>query len=226
MPNVMTDPQFFTVRVNEYVPRMQYSADVNFNGMTRVSFGAPAAASATLLLSAQSIAAAITVDLSTAAQFPETYGRTVSIIASGAATSTCTVNGWDYLGQPVSELLTLTGAVAVPGAKAFKTFRNMVINTTTGATTINLGSGLRLGLPYKAIRCAYEIANGVLAAAGTLAAASLTDPQTSTTSDPRGLYTPTTALNGSNIISGIFEFINDENTSRNGGLMGLPHYSA
>jgi len=226
MANVMTNPTFFPRRINMYVPAMQYSADVNYNGKTRVNFGAPVAANATLVASGVSIAAVGTTDLSTVAAFPETYGRNISIVASGAATSGLTINGWDYLHQPISEGITLTGTVAVAGVKAFKDFNNIVITGTTAATTINVGSGARLGLPYKCIRCEYEIANGASAAAGTLTAGVLTDPQTATTADPRGLYTPTTTLNGTNIISAVFDFLNDVNTSNNGGLHGIRQYTA
>lgn len=226
MPNVITNPSFFPVRVNEYVPAMQYSSDVNYNGGTRISFGTPAAANATLVSNASSIAIATTFDLTGVAQFPETYGRVISVVASGAATSTLTVNGWDYLGQPISENYTLTGATPIAGNKAFKTFRSLVINTTTAATTVNIGSGLKFGLPYKAIRCQFEVANGVLAAAGTLQAASIVDPATATTTDPRGLYTPTTTPNGTTAIDATFDFMNDVNASGRGGLHGLPHFAS
>jgi hypothetical protein len=222
----MTNPSFFPIRVNEYVPAMQYSADVNYNAATRVSFGSPVANNATLVANAISIAAATSADLTSIAQFPETYGRCLSVVASGAATSTLTINGWDYLGQPISELITLTGATPVVGNKAFKTFRQVVINTTTAATTVNIGSGAKFGLPFKAIRCQFEVANGVLAAAGTLQAASLVDPPTATTTDPRGLYTPTTTPNGTTAIDATFDFINDVSATGRGGLMGLPHFAS
>jgi len=70
------------------------------------------------------------------------------------------------------------------------------------------------------------VANGVAAAAGTLIAPALTDPQTASTADPRGVYTPTTALNGTNIISAAFSFANDVNTANNGGLHGIRHFAA
>ena len=135
------------------------------------------------------------------------------IVASGAATSTVLVNGWDYLHQPISETFTLNGATPVQCKKAFKDFNNIVIDNFTAATTVNIGSGTGLGLPYKALRVAWEVANGVAAAAGTLTAGVLTDPQTATTGDPRGTYVPTTALNGTNIISAVFDFVNDVNTA-------------
>ncbi len=221
MPNVMPVGTNYPRRVNMYVPAMQYSMDVNINGACRVNFGAPAAAAATLVASGVSIAAALTVDLTTVTPFPEPFGRTLQIVASGAATSTVLVNGWDYLHQPITERVTLNGTTPVQMKKAFKDFLSIVIDNFTAATTVNIGSGTGLGLPYKCIRGAYEIANGVVAAIGTLTAGVLTDPQTSTTGDPRGTYVPTTSLNGSNIISGVFDFVNDINTSNNGGLHGI-----
>jgi len=226
MPNVMTNPTNFPRRINSYVPAMMYSADVNYNGVTRVNFGAPLAANATLVSNAQNVAVAGTFDLTTVAQFPEAYGRTVTIVASGAAAVTVTLNGWDYLGQPISEGLLLNGTTPVVGKKAFKSFNNLVVGTVVAGTTVNIGSGASLGLPYRALRVEWEVANGVAVAAGTLVAPALTDPQTATTADPRGVYTPTTALNGSNIISAAFSFANDVNTANNGGLHGIRHYAA
>jgi len=226
MPNVMTNPTFFPRRINNYVPAMMYSSDVNWNGVTRVSFGAPAAANATAIVNAQSIAVALSVDLTGATPIVETYGRTISVVASGAATSTLTVKGWDYLGQPINEDFTLNGATPVAGKKAFKAFQTLVINTTTAATTINIGTGGGLGLPYKALRVEWEVANGAAVAAGTLTAPALTDPQTASTGDPRGTYAPTTAMNGTNILSAAFSFANDVNTTNNGGLHGIRHFAA
>jgi len=224
MPNVMTNPTNFQRRINAYVPAMMYSADVNWNGNTRVNFGAPAANSATLVASALSLTPTGNLDLSTVTPFPETYGRTVTIVASGANSNVVSLVGWDYLGQPIREDLTLNGSTPVNGKKAFKSFAYLINNTTSG-TTCNIGSGSGLGLPYKALRAQWEVANGAAAAAGTLTAAILTDPQTATTGDPRGTYAPTTSLNGSNVISGIFDFVNDVNSSNNGGLHGIRHYS-
>jgi hypothetical protein len=224
MPNVMTDPTNFQRRINNYVPGMMYSADVNWNGGTRTSFGAPAAAGATIIANAVSASVAGTFDLSSVTPFPETYGRIISLVASAAYAGVVTVNGWDYLGQPIREDITANGATPVAGKKAFKSFLNYII-ATTGAVTLNIGSGAQLGLPYKALRVAWEIANGQAVAAGTLVQATLTDPQTQTTGDPRGTYTPTTALNGTNIISAVFDYVNDVNTSRNGGLHGIRQFS-
>jgi len=225
MPNVITNPTNFPRRINNYVPAMMYSSDVNYNAPTRVSFGAPLANNATLVLNAGSLTAVGATDLSSVAAFPETYGRTCTYVASAANTNVITLYGWDYLGQPIREDITLNGATPVVGKKAFKSFLNMTSGTSS-ATTLSIGSGSGLGLPYKALRVGWEVANGAAAAAGTLTAAVLTDPQTATTGDPRGTYAPTTSLNGTNIISAVFDFVNDVNTSNNGGLHGIRQYTA
>ena len=224
MPNVITNPTNFQRRINNYVPAMMYSSDVNWNAATRVSFGAPAAAASTGYLASSSVAVAGVVFDMSATVIPETYGRCIQIVAAAAATSTVTFNGWDYLGQPVSETITLNGTTPVQGKKAFKTFGNMTVGTTT-ATTVTAGPGTGLGLPYKCLRVSWEVGNGAAAAAGTLTAAVLTDPQTATTGDPRGTYVTTTTLNGSNVISAVFDFVNDVNSSNNGGLHGIRHFS-
>ena len=88
MPNKMTNPSFFPVRVNDYVPAMAYSSDVNYNGGTRVNFGRPALASATGIATALSVAAVGSFDLTSVAQIDAPFGRNITVVASGAATST------------------------------------------------------------------------------------------------------------------------------------------
>ena len=225
MPNVMTDPTFFPRRINSYVPAMAYSSDVNWNGVTRVNFGAPAAANATAIMNAQSIAAVGTFDAG-GVSVADKYGRTLSLVASGASTASITVRGLDYLGQPISEDFTMNGATPVPGKKAFKTVLSLTVNTLTAGTTVNVGTGASVGLPYKALRAEWETANGAAVAAGTLTAPVLTDPQTATSGDPRGTYAPTTTMNGTNIITAAFSFANDVNAANNGGLHGIRHFAS
>ena len=223
MPNLMANATNFPRRINMYVPAMAYSADVNYNGETRVNFGAPAAASTTAILNAGSMTGVTSIDLSSAS-IADAYGRCIQVVASGANATVVTINGWDYLGQPLAESLTLNGATPVVGNKAFKSFSNVTI--TAAATTLSIGTGVKLGLPYKAIRAVYEIGNGALAAAGSLQAPSVVDPATATTTDPRGLYTTTTTMNGANIISAAFNMLNDVNTANNGGLHGIRQAAA
>jgi hypothetical protein len=224
MPNVMSIGTNFPRRINMYVRAMAYSSDVNYNGFTRVNFGAPIAASATSILNAGSIAAGTSIDLSAVAAVPDPFGRNVVVVAGAANATAVIVYGWDYLGQPIAESLTLNGTTPVVGVKAFKSFSS--VSYTAAATTLSIGTGVKLGLPYKAIRVEWEVANGAVVAAGTLNAPSLTDPQTNVTPDPRGTYVTTTAMNGANIISAAFDMANDVNTSNNGGLHGLQQAAA
>jgi imidazole glycerol phosphate synthase subunit HisF len=202
---------------------MAYSADVNYNGATRVSFGAPAAGVANNIANALSINAAGSSDLSSVPQIADPFGRNIVVVASGASTATITVIGGDYTGQAMQETFTANGTTPVVGNKAWKWFSSVTYTGSAGVT-INIGTGAKLGLPYKTVRVGYEIAAGVVAAAGALQPPSLVDPQTATTNDPRGMYTPTTALNGSTIISASCDCVNDINTANHGGLLGIAQF--
>lgn len=212
-------------RYNSYVPACGYAADVIHGAAYEVDFLTPIAAVATGILNAQSIATAgnTTTFGSDTADAP--FGRNVTVVASGAATSNVTVVGKDYLGQPVAESFTLNGATPVVGNKAFKWIDNITFGATA-ATTINVGFGSKLGLPYRMSNIIEETGNGAEAAIGTFVAGVLTDPQTTTTGDPRGTYVPSTALNGSNRILGKFMPYNVLNTNGNGGLHGIAHVAA
>lgn len=225
MPNIMAIGTNFPRRINNYVRAMAYSSDVNYNGATRVNFGAPLAAVANGIANAVNIAVAGNIDLSAIPAVPDTFGRNVVMSASGVSTAVQILYGWDYLGQPIAEQFVLNGVTPVVGNKAFKSF-SYLSTTGTAGTTVNIGTGVKLGLPYKTVRVGWEMANGVVVAAGTLQAPSLVDPQTNTTTDPRGTYTPTTTMNGVNLINASCDCVNDVNTSNNGGLHGLQQAAA
>lgn len=215
---------------NYYVPGMQAGGDLGQALNGRISLGKPIVANATGILSAQSIAAL--VDTTTfATSYAATdaimgkFGRTLTLVASGAATSAVVVYGRDYLGQKVTENFTLNGTTPVIGLKAFK-YIDRVTAAITGGTTINLGFGAKLGMPYVTTAIKREYSDNVVAAAGTLVAPVFTDPQTATTGDPRGTYTPTTTPNGSRLIEIDAEFTNFVNASNNGGLHGIRHFFA
>lgn len=180
---------------NYYVPSMQYAADVMETGDVRVTLGAPVALDADGILAAQSIATAgnttaFAATYSNAAM--GRYGRNVTVVASGAATSTVTIDGFDVYGQPMRETLTLNGTTPVLGVKAFKDVARVTYGATA-ATTINVGWGNALGLPYRAINTALtgERVSLAVPTAGTLVAGlALATTQTATTADPRGTYQP------------------------------------
>lgn len=226
MANISTQPTFFPRRLSEYCPAMQYAADINLGGDSRISFGAPALAVAAGILSAQSIASpgfvlqAASLLLST---MDAPYGRNLTYVASGAATSTILTDGWDYLGQPMSEQVTLNGATPVVGLKCFKYIRQITAGITA-ATTVNIGFGSSLGIPYRAIKVWTEESNSAPATVGTLTAPVLTDPATVSTGEPRGSYVTNTALDGVKVITATFAFANDVNAAGNGGLHGIAHF--
>ena len=184
-------------RINHRVDALSYAADVSIEGLTTVDIPPVAAASATAIVNAQSIATAGSVAPSVL--FTELlmgrYGRNLTVVASGAATSNVTISGYDYLGQAMKESFTLTGAVPVVGKKMFKEV-SLVTFGLTAATTINVGVGLVLGVPYKVLHTALigELTSDVVATPGALVAGVVT--QTLTSGDPRGAYTPNAVPDG------------------------------
>lgn len=211
-----------------YVPGMQAGGDLGQALNGRFEFGALVLADTDGILNDQSINAA-----GEATTFLATYsvanmgpfGRTVTVVASGAATSAVTVIGRDYLGQKMRETLTLNGTTAVAGVKAFK-YVDRVEFAATAATTIDVGFGARFGLPYTTMRVAAEYVDNVSGTVGTFVAPIFTDPQTATTGDPRGLYTPNSAPNGTKKYALDLEFTNFINAANNGGLHGIRHFNA
>ena len=185
-------------RVNNRVPDLNYAADVGIDGLCTVDIPACAAASATAILNATSIASPAT-SANPVATFSPTimgrYGRNVTVVASGAATSNVTVNGYDYLGQAMKESFTLNGATPVVGKKAFADIVNVSFGNTAG-TTINVGTGNLLGVPYKVLGTAIygELTSDATPTAGALVPGVAT--QTLTSGDPRGTYAPNTVPNG------------------------------
>lgn len=232
--------KFLSGRYNSYVPAMGYSAAVIHQGPFEVRFGPMIVAAAADILSAQSIATATstTTFLKTntdpvitahQSEFPygPGFGRCLQIVASGASTSVVTISGRDYLGQPMTEALTANGTTPVIGTKAFK-FIDRISWTATAATTINVGTTDKLGLPFRMQNVVAEMLDGVrVATLGTLVTPSLVDPATATTTDPRGTYDPNSTLNGTAFLTAVFipnAAVNA--TTGNGGLHGLAHYTA
>lgn len=185
---------------NLYVPNMTYAADVNIEGHLRIDLSplvALRAAAAAGILSAQSIAAAVDTTTFVTAfanqkaddeSYMGRFGRNITVVASGAATSNVTVYGNDYLGQPMAESFTLNGTTPVVGLKAFRRVTRITAGITA-ATTINVGYGNVLGLPYAYIGEGVSYTDDVLnSSQGTFVARVAT--QTLTSGDPRGTWTP------------------------------------
>lgn len=191
---------YFPSGVNMFVSRMNYAADVQIEGRFMVALtpdSALVATAAASILSAQSIAAAgttstfVTTFVQDESQMGR-FGRCLQVVASGAAVSLVTVRGEDYLGQPMTEQMTLNGAVPVLGVKAFRRIREIFWGLTAG-TTINVGWRDALGVPYavSGLQAGIfsELVDDVQSTAGNITAQLLT-AQTITSADPRGIYAP------------------------------------
>lgn len=197
-------PTNFPQRINQRVPSMAYDANIQQGGHVYVEFGAPAAATAAAIVTAQDMTSAGTLTTFAASYQPTTeammgrYGRRLSVVGSGATTGTVTIKGRDYLGQSMVETLTLNGTTTVNGVKAFR-YVDSITWTATAAVNLTVGTGTGLGVPYRIQTTAItnELMNGSTVAAGALTIGS-TAVQTGTTADPRGLYVPSTAPNGTN----------------------------
>jgi hypothetical protein len=109
-----------------------------------------------------------------------------------------TVSGYDYYGQAMSEVITVSvAATAVTGLKAFYQISGVTI--AGSATAVVVGTSDVLGIPVRVFNVSYVASvksNNTLAQdAGTFVAAD-TATATTTTGDVRGTYTPATASNG------------------------------
>lgn len=230
-------------RTNLYVPGMQYHSALVHAAPFEVDFGAPAVASAVNIINASvamgTVAGSTTSFLTdnvdpivaaTSQEFPygPGFGRCLQVVASGAQTSTLTIKGRDFLGQPMVENFTMNGATPVIGVKAFKWLD--LVSWTAYATTdrnLSIGTTDKLGLPFRMSNVVTEELDGVrVATLGTLVTPSQVDPQTATTTDPRGTYDPQSTLDGTARLKAMFLPNNFLNSSGNGGLHGLAHYYA
>lgn len=161
------DREAFLTGVRHFVPGMQFCSELVHGQPTAFSLGAPAAISATALdtdIDSDGTAGLVTTQSWTA---DSPYGRTLTMSQDadpGATGGVYDVHGWDYLGQRMVERFTITASSTAVhyGKKAFYTVDKVVnITAATNATTANLGTGWRLGLPYKS-DLAWAKENGVL----------------------------------------------------------------
>jgi hypothetical protein len=186
---------YYPERINVRIPDLQYHSDVDAAGYTEVLIPAPIALDADGILAAQSIATAGSTTTFAGTYLPDAestmsrYGRNLTVVASGAATSNVTIHGRDYLNQPMSESFTLNGTSPVVGVKCFK-WVDRVVFASTGGTTINVGWGDSLGLPFKTFTMQSELVSRAVPTAGALTIVAEGTTQTATTGDPRGRYIP------------------------------------
>jgi len=167
-----------------------------------INLGSPATIDADGICASQSRtgAGALTIDgaLASGGKCTLDVPRNVVVDSGGADTAVITVTGTDVYGQTMSEAITLNGATAVSGVKAFKT-----ITAVSASATISngffMGPGDVLGLPVFLPATGLvlkQLENGAAPTDGTLVAGSLVAP-TTTSADVRGTYDPNSACNGS-----------------------------
>ena len=109
-----------------------------------------------------------------------------------------TVSGYDYYGQAMSEVITVTSAgTAKSGLKAF--FQISSATIAGSATAVLIGTTDVLGIPVRVFNVAFVASvksnNALAQDAGTFVAAD-TAVATTGTGDVRGTYTPATASDG------------------------------
>lgn len=238
---------YFPRALSVYVPNCMYAIDTEIDNRTHTAeFGAPLALSANGLLASVLMVngSAVTVtDTTTAAGGAGTatsigyyglvpfdsltiagkgWGRNITAVASTTNARTLTITGYDYLGQKMQETITLNGNTTVQGLKAFYWVTSFVFSSDTDTTTVNVGWGNKLGLPFAGEAMFSEVKNGAAAAnAGTFTAA-LADATTATATnaDTRGTYLPVSVIpDGTNTFKATY-------MKRWGNLHGNAQYTA
>lgn len=235
----MADPVavYFQTGINYYVPKMQAAPGVGDDGLYTVSFGMPIAAAVNSIVTTANGAITNVAKTFNSALLPAvfpalidaTFGRCIQITGGTAGdNAVCTVRGVDYLGQPTAENITLNGTTSVAGNKTFKRVDSIAVaaGNANASSSIQVGVTAKLGLPFKTNLVLAEFSGDVLGSLGTLVQPSLVDPATATTVDTRGVYTPSTTLNGTNVISINGKASASRNANDNGGLHGLRHFFA
>ena len=169
---------------------------------------------------------AIVFDYEKPIEIDAPFGACLSVVASGASTSKITIDGFDYLGQPVTEEVTLNGTTAVAGNKCFKYISKVSIPAST-AVTVSITRKLKLGLPFRTVKILSEERDGVVSSTGVLVAPT-TSASTATSNDPRGTFNLTTYAAAAHIVA-VFVASDEVFTisgKEDGGIFGIPQYSA
>lgn len=221
------DVDHFSFGPSYYVPKLQGLAGYHDGLDYLVDFGTPVVADTDGVANDLAVGTTTTTftDVSgfTGGVLDARWGRTLTMVASGAGTNNVTINGYDYLNQPIQKVVALTGATPVSILIAFKRVTSIVI-ASGGSITVDVGFGAGFGLPYKTIKVLEELVDGAIGTNGTLTAPVLTDPATNATLDPRGIYTPNMTPDGSKLLQARFLLDPYINSSGNGGLHGIRHY--
>lgn len=127
--------------------------------------------------------------------------RTLSVTASGGASGSVLVRGYDIYGQAMSESITIVGSgVSTTQKKAFKYISSaqaIGAGVTTGTLSIGTTDVFGFGIRSDLFEYTDIYYNGALITASTgWLAADITSPATTTTGDVRGTYAVQSASDG------------------------------
>lgn len=121
----------------------------------------------------------------------------VSLVTGGTARA-YTISGYDYYGQPMSEVITSVAAATTNGKKAFYQISS-VSGAGASVTAVTVGTTQLIGLPVRVTDGGYLCHVGWSGSfaldTGTLAVA-VTAAATTTTGDVRGTFSPSSAPDG------------------------------
>lgn len=208
---------------SKYCPCCSYDAIVQ-GGTFKADLGKPVLSLSIAEITTTSTAAGVKDFGASPFIMDAKYGRNVSVVAAAANTTKVTVKGYDYLDQPMTEEITLTGTTAVAGKKAFKKICK-ITNPAGTVATITVTGGSLSGLPVRCTQVLATIEDGVKGTVGTLAAP-VNTAQTATTGDPRGTLAFTFAGKRLVVIGVADDSIFTLSGVEAGGLHGIPHYFA
>lgn len=180
-----------------------YRADggpgVRLSTVQFVDLGVPVTASATAISNGVTTFTNSTVVLTSGLGAIDVARNLTMVAGTTAHTQVVRVEGEDVYGQPMIEDFTLNGTTAVVGVKAFKEVTRVTIPPGAAASTVNIGIGDRLGLPFRLARSADVIGsllvdNIVNTTATFVTGLATTVTSTAGSSDVRGYVTPTGTL--------------------------------
>ena len=171
------------------------------------------------------VTSVVRADLTTVLQLDVPRAVSITTGAGSPTTRNVTVSGYDYYGQPMTEVI-VTGTAASTTVNGKKAFYQISSATISGSpvVTVSLGTTDILGIPLRLTTGLYIASvawdTGFVQDAGTLATA-VTTTATSTSGDVRGTYLPSSAANGTRrLVMGILltGIASGPNATRTGAL--------
>lgn len=160
----------------------------------------PAAAGSLTLTAGAGVTSVTLANGTSALQLDMPRAVCVRTGAGSPTTRNLTVSGYDYYGQPMSEVIASSGTqnTTVNGKKAFYQITGITVSGGT-VVAITVGTTDILGIPVRVTNAGYLARVGwdnVLAADAATFVAAITTTATTTTGDVRGTIVPSSACDG------------------------------